>query len=78
VASRYVQNHALTEAEHPDGHATKFFDVIDEVFLREPATLARLRNDLGSFDEVRRLESELLEPGLTRALVTLNVFEASP
>jgi hypothetical protein len=74
VASRYVQNHTLTEAEHPDGQATKFFDVIDEVFLREPASLARLRNDLGSFNEVRRLESELLDPAVTRALVTETVL----
>jgi hypothetical protein len=74
VASRYVQNHALPEAEHPDGQATKFFDVIDEVFLREPVALAHLRNDHGSFNEVRRLESELLEPAFTRALLTETVI----
>jgi hypothetical protein len=74
VASRYVQNHTLTEAEHPDGHATKFFDVIDEVFLREPSSLAHLRSNVESFKEVRRLESELLEPAFTRALLTETVF----
>ncbi len=74
AATRYVQNHALSEADHPDGHATKFFDVIDEIFIREPGSLAVLRNDLASIDAVRRLEAELLAPEDTRALLTETVF----
>jgi hypothetical protein len=74
VVGRYVQNHALSEAEHPDGAATKFFDVIDELSLRDLESLAVLRDDHESFNEVRRLEAELLEPEFTRALITETVF----
>jgi hypothetical protein len=74
IAGKYVQNHALTEAEHPDGTATKFFDVIDEIFLRGADGLGSLREDARAMAEVQRLEEELLEPGFTRALVTETVF----
>jgi hypothetical protein len=65
VASRYVQNHALAEADHPDGQATKFFDVIDEIHLRDSSPLALLRENLST---------EFLEPGRTQALVTETVM----
>ena len=29
----YIQNHTVSEAEHPDGDDPKYFDVIDEFFL---------------------------------------------
>ena len=73
AATRYVQNHTLPEADHPDGGATKFFDVIDEIFLREPGSLPVLRKDLHAFNAVRQLEAELLEPQFTRALLTETV-----
>jgi hypothetical protein len=74
VASRYVQNHALAEADHPDGQATKFFDVIDEIHLRDSSPLALLRENLSWVEDVRRLETEFLEPGRTQALVTETVM----
>jgi hypothetical protein len=74
VVSKYVQNHTLTEAEHPDGESTKFFDVIDELFLREPNSLSLLGEDPAFSGDVRRLETELLEPGRTCALLTETVF----
>ncbi len=74
IARKYLQNHALSEAEHPDGGSTKFFDVIDEIWLRKPDALARLRDDFGSTAEVERLEAELLDPAFTRALVTETVI----
>jgi hypothetical protein len=73
VAAGYIQNHTLPEADHPDGHAAKFFDVIDEISLRTPASLGRLREDTVGLQELRRLEAELLEPVATRALVTETV-----
>jgi hypothetical protein len=73
IAGKYIQNHSLSEAEHPDGGNTKYFDVIDELWLRKPDALERLRDDVGSTAEVQRLEAELLEPAFTRALVTETV-----
>jgi hypothetical protein len=74
IARKYIQNHTLSEAEHPDGGNTKFFDVIDELWLRKPDDLARLRDDFGSTAEVQRLEAELLDPAFTRALVTETII----
>jgi hypothetical protein len=74
VAAKYVQNHTLPEADHPDGHAPKFFDVIDEIWLRSPQSLVQLREDAVGLRESRRLEAELLEPSATRALVTETIL----
>ena len=74
IAERYVQNHALPEADHPDGTATKFFDVIDEICLRDSNGVGPLGGDAVAIAEVRRLEDELLEPHFTRALMTETVF----
>jgi hypothetical protein len=74
VAAKYVQNHTLPEADHPDGHAPKFFDVIDEIWLRSPQSLVQLREDAVGLRELRRLEAELLEPSSTRALVTETIL----
>jgi hypothetical protein len=73
VAAKYIQNHALPEADHPDGQDPKFFDVIDEIWLRTPDSLTELREDAVGLREVRRLEAELLDSAATRALVTETV-----
>lgn len=70
VFSKYVQNHTLPEADHPDGTATRYFDVIDEMFLRAPDTLGRFQQDPATLARLRSLEDELLEPGCTRFLLT--------
>jgi EthD domain len=74
VVSRYVQNHALSEAEHPHGSQQKYFDVIDELCLRTPLSLALLRNDLAAMQRSRELETLWLDVSLTRALVTETII----
>jgi hypothetical protein len=73
LVSRYVQNQTYPESDHPDGLSTKFFDVIDELSIRDFASLATLREDLESIARVRQVEDELLETSRTRALVTETV-----
>jgi hypothetical protein len=70
VVSRYVQNHTLSETDHPDGAHRKYFDVIDELWLRAPLSLALLRADQSALGRVRALEGQWLEPALSCALVT--------
>jgi hypothetical protein len=53
VVSRYVQNHVMAEADHPDGGDGKFYDVIDEFFLHDGAAPATLRSDAALRDTVR-------------------------
>jgi hypothetical protein len=74
VVSRYIQNHTLAEADHPQGHASKYFDVIDELSIANAASLAALRADDRTLAAVSALESELLEPGYVRALITETVI----
>jgi hypothetical protein len=74
VVSRYVQNHTLPEAEHPEGYAPKYFDVIDELNISDAASLGALRADGPCMTDVAALESELLEPGYVRALVSETVI----
>jgi hypothetical protein len=74
VASSYVQNCALSEAEHPDGTDPKFFDVIDELRLHSVAALGALREDTAALRKIEDLESELCEPSRTRALVTETIM----
>ena len=69
-AQGYVQNHAASEAEHPDGANLKYFDVIDEIGLADPAALAHLGADAAAVARLRSLEAELLDTTRTRALVT--------
>jgi EthD domain len=73
AASSYVQNHALSEAEHPDGTDPKFFDVIDELRLRG-ASPAALREDAAALAKIQSLEAELCEPSRTLSLVTETVM----
>jgi predicted secreted protein len=69
-AQGYVQNHATSESDHPDGANAKYFDVIDEIGLADPAALAKLGADATAVARLRSLESELLDTARTRALVT--------
>jgi len=76
VFSKYVQNHTLPEADHPDGSADRYFDVIDEMFLRAPDSLAEFRQDSAALERLRILEEELLEPGFTRFLLTETIVNS--
>ena len=67
--SRYVQNVAMSEADHPQGSSTKFFDVIDEFHLTEPGALGVLTWHPPVRTAVTRVEQALLELGRTRAFV---------
>ena len=70
IASRYIQNHALSEADTPHGTAEKFFDVVDEIFLHEPNGIAGLTQDGAAMAALRGLEQQLTETTRTLALVT--------
>jgi hypothetical protein len=76
VFSKYIQNHTLSEADHPDGSATRYFDVIDEMFLRAPAALGHFQQDPTALTRLRILEDELLEPGYTRFLLTETIVNS--
>jgi hypothetical protein len=65
----YIQNHTVAEAEYEDGEDTKYFDLIDEFFLEEPAALAGLAADSAIREAVRRLEESLLDATCTRAFI---------
>jgi hypothetical protein len=65
----YIQNHTVSEAEHPDGDDPRYYDVIDELYLEQPGDLAALRADVAFCGEVRRLENELLDTSRTRAFI---------
>lgn len=70
----YVQNHAVSEAEHPDGDDTKYFDVIDELFHVDVGPLAAPGDQEPSRVAVRRLEQELLDVQRTRAFIAETVI----
>ena len=63
----YVQNHALSEDEHPGGDDAKYFDLIDEWSLTTPTNLARIAADRNVLAKVLALENELLDTSRTRA-----------
>lgn len=67
ITTRYVQNHVQAEHHHPDGANDRFYDVIDEFWLRSTEALAQLQSAVHS--EMRSLEAELLEPQRTRAFI---------
>ena len=72
IVARYVQNHAQAETFHPNGTATKFYDVLDEVWLTHLDSLTML----GTVDAVaatRELETELLDASRTRAYIATMV-----
>jgi hypothetical protein len=67
---KYVQNHALSEVDHPDGASTRFFDVIDELFLRTPDSLQQLKTDTAALERMKAAENELLDISRTMFLMT--------
>jgi hypothetical protein len=69
----YVQNHAVSEAEHPGGLDSKYFDVIDELFLTDVERLTVLADHGPSLAAMRRLEQELLDCAATRAFIAETV-----
>ena len=72
VITRYVQNHVQAEESHPNGAATKFYDVLDEVWLTDLASL----NSIGSsraLVAIRELEAKLLDASRTRAYIATTV-----
>ena len=73
VVSRHVQNHVMAEADHPAGADAKYYDVIDEFFLRDGAVPAALWRDPALRDAVRRVEDRLLDPSRSCALLTETV-----
>ena len=72
-AQGYVQNHTTSESDHPDGANPKYFDVIDEIGLASPSALAKFGSNTGAVARMNALETELLETGRTRALITETV-----
>jgi hypothetical protein len=72
--AKYVQNHVLSEAEHPDGTDEKYLDVIEEFFLSESESLEAFAGEQRYTDGVRRLERDLLDAQRTRAFVAQTVF----
>ena len=71
--TRYVQNHALSEAEHPGGTDPKFYDIIDEFFVTAPQALDSIARDTAVLSAVRELENELLDTSRTRAFVAATI-----
>ena len=69
-AQGYVLNDTTSESDHADGANPRYFDVIDEIGLADPAQLATLGADTAAVAHLRALESELLDTARTRALVT--------
>jgi EthD domain len=69
LIARYVQNHALSEADHPNGTDAKFFDVIDEFFVTTPRDLAAIAQAAPTSDRMREVEHALLDGSRTRAFV---------
>lgn len=65
----YVQNHTVSEAEHPDGDNEKYFDVVDEFFLDVPGGLVALGEDAALIAAVRALEENLLDESRTRVFI---------
>lgn len=71
---RYVQNQVLSEAEHPNGTHTKFFDVIDEFFVGAPQQLSAIAQDRDTLQRVQQVECELLDTSRTRAFISQTVY----
>jgi hypothetical protein len=74
VVSRCIQNHVLPESDHPDGADPRFFDLMDELFLREPVSVGKLKSDPALLANLAALESELLDPARTLAIVTETIM----
>ena len=70
----YLQNHAVSESEHPGGTDSKYFDVIDEIALTDLGKGVALGRETDRRAQLRALEQRWLEPERTRALVTETVI----
>ena len=68
--ARYVQNHALSEEDYPEGGKPGYFDVIDE-FVLAPDAAALL--DPGVRAELAAIEADLTDPSRTRSFVAETV-----
>ena len=65
----YVQNHTVSEADHPNGDDPKYLDVIDEFFLTGLDQLGFLGAEETLQGAIRHLESELTDTSAGRAFV---------
>ena len=64
----YVQNHTMSEAEHPDGDDPKYFDLIDQFFLADPSALSGLAGSPLAA-AMRALDGGLVDTPRTRAFI---------
>jgi hypothetical protein len=64
----YVQNHTVNEADHPDGDDPKYFDVIDQFFLKDPEALSSLAGSRLA-TVMTALEDSLVDTTRTRAFI---------
>ena len=74
VVERYVQNHALPEADHPADPESRYYDVIDEFALRAPSDWAGLAQDAKLVANIKAIEADLLAPGTTRSFFAETVI----
>jgi hypothetical protein len=72
--SGYVQNHVVSEAEHPNGEEPKYFDVIDEFFIADLPRLAAAGKQTKSMSVFRQLEQDLLDTSRTHAFIAETVM----
>ena len=70
--TRYVQNHVQPERHHPDGASPKYYDLIDEFWLRDAHALDSLEPGRAG-DALRQFEAEVLTTERTRAFVATMV-----
>lgn len=63
--ARYVQNHALPEADHPADPEGKYYDVIDEFAVRSLDDWNVLANDADLVSRIKTIERELLDTSRT-------------
>jgi hypothetical protein len=73
VVSRYVQNHVVSEAEHPDGADAKYFDVIDEFYISDLQSLAAANRQGRLEGAFRQAEENLLDTSRTYAFLSETV-----
>jgi hypothetical protein len=69
----YVQNHTVNEADHPDGDDPKYFDLIDQFFLKNQGALSLLAGS-GLATIMTALEDSLVDTTRTRAFMAETVL----
>jgi hypothetical protein len=70
----YLQNHTVSEADHPHGDDPKYFDAIDEFFLTGLDQLRLLGAKETPPGAIRQLENELTDTSAGRAFVAETVL----